>query len=151
DVPNVTTWLAQRYVCDPCKPCTSLPPRLSPLSLSLSLSLILCVSTRHKSDAAPPLLSISLSLSLSLSTSGYGCRNRSLPQVSMAPLLRGRHSALFWKSRPSRLRAVEKGRRTAVTDRFIGGLQWATSESKTQSQTMSKPMLRPRPKTKPHP
>ncbi|CAL9187824.1 unnamed protein product, partial [Musa hybrid cultivar] len=146
DVPNVTTWLAQRYVCDPCKPCTSLPPPLS-LSLSLSLSLILSVSTRHKSDAAPPLLSVSLSLT----TSGYGCRSRSLPQVSMAPLLRGRHSALFWKSRLSRLRAVEKGRRTAVTDRFIGGLQWATSQSKTQSQTMSKPMLRPRPKTKPHP
>ncbi|CAD5180122.1 unnamed protein product [Musa acuminata subsp. malaccensis] len=120
---------------------------LCPLSLSLSLSsslspLDIKVMPLHR-----------FSQSLSLSTSGHGCRNRSLPQVSMAPLLRGRHSALFWKSRPSRLRAVEKGRRTAGTDCFIGGLQWATSESKTQSQTMSKPMLRPRPrpKTKPHP
>ncbi|CAL9765029.1 unnamed protein product [Musa acuminata subsp. burmannicoides] len=122
---------------------------LCPLSLSLSLSLSSSLSPLD--IKVMPLHRFSQSLSLSLSTSGYGCRNRSLPQVSMAPLLRGRHSALFWKSRPSRLRAVEKGRRTAGTDRFIGGLQWATSESKTQSQTMSKPMLRPRPKTKPHP
>ncbi|THU51672.1 hypothetical protein C4D60_Mb06t33520 [Musa balbisiana] len=111
----------------------------------LSLSPLLSVSTRHKNGAAPPLLS------LSLSASGYGRRNRSLPRVSMAPLLRGRHSALFWKSRPSRLGAVEKRRTTAVTDRFIGGLQWATSQPKTQSQTMSKPMLRPRPRPRPRP
>ncbi|CAL9123326.1 unnamed protein product, partial [Musa textilis] len=105
------------------------------------LSPLLSVSARHKNDAALPLLSISPS-------PRYGCRNRLLPSVSMAALLRVRHSALFWKSRPSRLGGVEQ-RTTAVADRFIGGLQWATSQPKTRSQTMSKPMFRPRPRPRP--